>query len=570
MRPLPGIHVAIALCALVPAQAQRYRFEILQYPGAPITTATDINNHGHVVGIVQGLGKNMGFVKEGPDFRSIDVPGAGPLNGSIATGINDAGVIVGTFTTEGSDFRSHGFILSDQTITSFDVPASSTTQLGGINNVGQIAGRYFPAPGLVIARGFVKEGESYAFFGFPDAQGPAGTSPYDVNDVGQIVGEVLTSTGFEGFLFQSNTFSIIKRPNGGSVELSAINNAGQLTGSFRDFNGGHGFVTVNGRFYQIDVPGVTAIAFGTQALGINDLGQVVGNVFLSGSPSVLGFVATPCSGPESDCITLNEIDRPPSPPVIHCPPDLIIDCAPEAAVPVSFSVTATSETGPAPTVVCSPPSGSSFPVGATTVSCTATDSRGSQVKCEFRVVRSALKFTGFLPPLGGSDETGGSFADPLRTVRLGGTIPIKFVATCGGGSVSDGISFLEVTRYSSEGAPGRRVRAKARGSQRDVFEFRNGQWQLNLDTRATGMGPGKWRLEATLPDGSQHSAWIAVRVAMKVDPTLPLIKGRVVNEAGQPVPGALVVLSGAAQLHTSSDNRLNLRLATLPSEAITP
>jgi hypothetical protein len=84
------------------------------------------------------------------------------------------------------------------------------------------------------------------------------------------------------------------------------------------------------------------------------------------------------------------------------------------------------------------------------------------------------------------------------------------------------------------------------------------------------MGPGKWRLEATLPDGSQHSAWIAVRVAMKVDPTLPLIKGRVVNEAGQPVPGALVVLSGAAQLHTSSDNRLNLRLATLPSEAITP
>jgi len=45
------------------------------------------------------------------------------------------------------------------------------------------------------------------------------------------------------------------------------------------------------------------------------------------------------------------------------------------------------------------------------------------------------------------------------------------------------------------------------------------------------------------------------RLAMKIDPALPLIKGRIVNQAGQPVPGAVVVLGGATQLHTSSDNR---------------
>ena len=511
MRPLLILHAIFVGCTLVSAQAPRYRFDIIQYPGASITTPTDINNHGHVVGIVQGLGKNMGFVKEGSNFRLIDVPGAGPLNGSIATGINDTGVIVGTFTTEGTDFRSHGFILSDQTLTSFDVPDSSTTQLGGINNLGQISGRYFPAPGLVIARGFVKEGESYTYFSFPDAQSPAGTSPSDINDAGQIVGEVLTGTGFEGFLFESNTFRIVRLPNGTPVDLSAINNSGQLTGSFRDPKGGHGFVTVNGRFYQVDVPGVAAIGVGTQALGINDVGQVVGNVYLLGSPSVLGFVATPCSSSEPDCITLNEIDPPPSPPVIHCPPDMILDCAANTSLPVSFTVTATSETGLPPTVVCIPPSGSSFPVGVTAVNCTATDSRGTQASCEFRIVRSTLGFDGFLSPLGGADEFGGSFATPLRTVKLGSTIPIKFRASCGGRSMLNGISRLEVVRYSSEHAPGLRLRAKALGRQSDVFVFRDGHWQLNLDTRATGMRPGRWRLEATLSDGSQHSAWIALR-----------------------------------------------------------
>src|SRR5205823_5820800 len=139
---------------------------------------------------------------------------------------------VGTYTTEGTEVRSHGFILNGQALTTFDVPDSSTTQLGGINNRGQITGRYFSAQGVAIGKGFLKEGESYSYFSFPDAQAPAGTSPAKINDMGQIVGECLASTGFEGFLLQSNTFKIIRLPAGGSVNLSAINNSGQLAGSF--------------------------------------------------------------------------------------------------------------------------------------------------------------------------------------------------------------------------------------------------------------------------------------------------------------------------------------------------
>jgi hypothetical protein len=52
---------------------------------------------------------------------------------------------------------------------------------------------------------------------------------------------------------------------------------------------------------------------------------------------------------------------------------------------VTFGVTATDDLDPSPTVLCTPPSGSSFPVGTTFVTCTATDASGNQAACQFPV-----------------------------------------------------------------------------------------------------------------------------------------------------------------------------------------
>jgi hypothetical protein len=52
---------------------------------------------------------------------------------------------------------------------------------------------------------------------------------------------------------------------------------------------------------------------------------------------------------------------------------------------VSFSVNASDEVDPSPTVVCVPPSGSFFPRGTTIVTCTATDASGNESSCEFPV-----------------------------------------------------------------------------------------------------------------------------------------------------------------------------------------
>src|SRR5260221_9731669 len=68
-------------------------------------------------------------------------------------------------------------------------------------------------------------------------------------------------------------------------------------------------------------------------------------------------------------------------------PISVVDLQPPAGVPVSFKVTATSSCASGVvTVVCKPPSGSVFPMGATPVICTATDSASNQNSCDFRVL----------------------------------------------------------------------------------------------------------------------------------------------------------------------------------------
>jgi hypothetical protein len=72
-------------------------------------------------------------------------------------------------------------------------------------------------------------------------------------------------------------------------------------------------------------------------------------------------------------------------PEIICVADTTIDCADAGGAVLEFSVTAFDDCDPLPVVTCDPPSGSTFPVGATEVSCTAVDSLGNTSTCSFTV-----------------------------------------------------------------------------------------------------------------------------------------------------------------------------------------
>jgi hypothetical protein len=199
-------------------------------------------------------------------------------------------------------------------------------------------------------------------------------------------------------------------------------------------------------------------------------------------------------------------------PTIQCPPNVTVGCSTELLVPVTFPAPQASDTCGTVTVISSPASGSSFPIGVTTVTNTATDACGNTTTCYFTVTRAGLGFTGFLPPIGGADATGGSFTDPLQAFKLGSTIPIKFQAFCGGSPVVTGIHTLQAIKYSSMTTAETAIDATPTDAATTGNQFRltDSEWHFNLSTKS-GFSKGIWKLVVTLSDGSQHEVWIEIK-----------------------------------------------------------
>jgi hypothetical protein len=116
----------------------------------------------------------------------------------------------------------------------------------------------------------------------------------------------------------------------------------------------------------------------------------------SGSFFPVGTTTVTCksnnnAGPESCTFTVTVNDT--QLPIITCPGS--VNSTATASCPIAtgalanFTVTA-SDNCPGVTVVCIPPSGSTFPVGTTSVTCTATDASGNKASCSFTV--SAFSF----------------------------------------------------------------------------------------------------------------------------------------------------------------------------------
>lgn len=113
----------------------------------------------------------------------------------------------------------------------------------------------------------------------------------------------------------------------------------------------------------------------------------------SGSGFPLGETSVTCtardfSSNSSQCtftVTVNLLeDR--VPPILICPSNIVLGVyAWQTARILSFLAAATDDVDPAPVVTCQPPSGSSFPLGETSVRCTARDFGGNAGQCGFLV-----------------------------------------------------------------------------------------------------------------------------------------------------------------------------------------
>jgi hypothetical protein len=133
--------------------------------------------------------------------------------------------------------------------------------------------------------------------------------------------------------------------------------------------------------------------------GGTDRGDFTSTTTFSITPdgSCAGATCTPAApGPHTVTATLDGLSATASltatyvdttPPVVHVPaPMSVLATGPSGAV-VTYTATATDDdpAKPNPPVNCSPASGSTFPIGTTTVTCTSTDAAGNTGTASFTV-----------------------------------------------------------------------------------------------------------------------------------------------------------------------------------------
>src|SRR5258708_4759475 len=94
-----------------------------------------------------------GFLLSEGSYSTLDVPGS---RLSAAGGVNSSRQRVGSDSTQSS---LHGFLLSGDSYTTLDVPGSINTFADGINDAGQVVGWYGDASGR--EHGFLLSGAGY-------------------------------------------------------------------------------------------------------------------------------------------------------------------------------------------------------------------------------------------------------------------------------------------------------------------------------------------------------------------------------------------------------------------------
>jgi probable HAF family extracellular repeat protein len=223
--------------------------------GGTFSAATDINNHGDVVGgsDVAGGGQHAVLWRAG---RTVDL---GTLGGdySYAYAVNDAGEVVGVSTLEPGNFLVHAFswrdgAMTDLGVLSYDARAYDVNNRGqvvgdsmldgvsgiaviwqggtvtplltrpaqpvAVNDLGQVAGSFWGNSPFLLDRGKVTELGRLSATAF--------TEPADLNNRGEVVG----FSGVDAFLWKAGRMTALPRPDADFASAKAVNNRGQVAG----------------------------------------------------------------------------------------------------------------------------------------------------------------------------------------------------------------------------------------------------------------------------------------------------------------------------------------------------
>jgi hypothetical protein len=200
---------------------------------------------------------------------------------------------------------------------------------------------------------------------------------------------------------------------------------------------------------------------------------------VSGSTFPLGGTEVTCSATDaagntgSASFNVTVVDT--TPPDLTLPSNIeVLATGPDGAV-VNFSATATDLVDGTVAVICSPASGSLFPIGTTTVNCSATDAAGNAASGSF-TVKVKLSLYGFYQPVD---------MDKLNTVKGGSTVPLKFEIFAGDTELTDTsyVQSLEAQKVTCDaGLPEDTIEMTATGNTSLRYDGIAGQFIYNWQT----------------------------------------------------------------------------------------
>jgi probable HAF family extracellular repeat protein len=256
-------------------QDRKGRFSTIDVPGPVVRTVPfNINNREEIVGYYIDAGETQhGFFRDRRGaFTAVEFPGA---LGTSANSINDAGQIVGSYSTvtnRGHASEANAFLLENGTFTNIDPPGATRAQAFGINNRGEIVGEVRDAAGNF--HGFLRDNNGN--FTMIDVPGALATVAQIVTDRGQILGAYVDAAGvFHGFLLdEEGVFTTIETPEVSLPSGPSLPQHLTVAGFNGDAKGlHHGFLLDGGRFTRLSGP--TAFGESVPAF-INARGQIVG------------------------------------------------------------------------------------------------------------------------------------------------------------------------------------------------------------------------------------------------------------------------------------------------------
>lgn len=248
---------ASLLLGIMPAHTATYvQFDM---PGANFTSPVGINSSGAIAGTWEDdLYKFHGFVRTAKGkLIPFDPPNSVY---TLVRGINDRGTAIGAYQ---DSTRSYSFMRKQNG----HIAVVSDIGIYGINNLGDVCGN--AAGGLGAIR---KADGSTIEFAVPGAE--FDTIAYAINDADTVAGTYDTRHGF--LRMADGTIAIIDPPGSDYMFVFDINNAGSISGSYRDADTGawSGFIRdASGQYTTYTAKNLDELG----AAAMNDEGVIAGH-----------------------------------------------------------------------------------------------------------------------------------------------------------------------------------------------------------------------------------------------------------------------------------------------------